>query len=152
MNDDIQLIEDILKENHYKKNNLIQILLALQEKSRWLSGNNLKIISEKLNIPLSKIYNVASFYNAFSFKPLGKHKISVCMGTACHVRGAPLVLERLVQKLEINPGNTTKDNRFTLMTANCLGCCALGPVFSIDDQYFSNPSTIELEKILKKFD
>jgi NADH-quinone oxidoreductase subunit E len=148
----LEPIDEILKHYSNDKSNLIQILLTIQEKERYLSHENFKLISLKLNIPLTKIYQVAEFYNAFSFKPQGRHKISVCMGTACHVRGAPMILERLTQKLEINTGCTTDDNRFTLVTANCLGCCALGPVISIDDQYFSNPSNLELEKILKKFE
>jgi len=152
MSEKFEKIDEILKHYSYERNNLIQILLVLQEKERWLSEANLKHISRELKIPLPKVYQVAKFYNAFSLKPQGRHKISVCMGTACHVRGAPVILERLSQKLEINPGSTTSDNKFTLSTANCLGCCALGPVISIDDQYFSNPSSLELEKILKKFD
>jgi NADH-quinone oxidoreductase subunit E len=145
-------VMEVISLHDHKKNNLIQILLSLQEKERFLSRESLLVISKELEIPLTKVYQAATFYNAFSFKPRGKHLIQVCTGTACHVRGAPLILERMIRRLEVDPGNTTADRRFTLQTANCLGCCALGPVVAINDRYFSDPSAAELEKILKKFD
>ena len=144
-------IKKILEYHKNDKSKLIQILLDIQEEERWLSIENLTYISKRLDIPLTNVFQAATFYNAFSFKPRGRHTITVCVGTACHVRGAPILLERISQKLEIMPGNTTKDKRFTLKTANCLGCCALGPVISINDRYFSDPSSLELEKIFKNY-
>jgi len=109
-------------------------------------------ISQKLDIPLTQIYHIATFYKAFSLVPKGRHSVVVCMGTACHVRGAPRLLDRITEFLNIRPGATSSDMRFTLNTVNCLGCCALGPVMVVDGEYHSNPSTKEVERIFAACD
>lgn len=129
------------------KSSLIQLLLELQRENHWLSEEMLKWVSQKMDIPLSQIYRVATFYKAFSLVPRGRHSISVCMGTACHVRGAPHLLDKVMDTLKIRPGETTRDMRFSLDTVNCLGCCALGPVMVVDGKYYSKPSTKEIEQI-----
>ena len=129
------------------KNALIQILLDIQQENRWLSKDTLMQISQKLDIPLTQIYHIATFYKAFSLVPKGRHSVLVCMGTACHVRGAPRLLDKVTEVLNINPGQTSRDMQFTLNTVNCLGCCALGPVMVVDGEYHSNPSTKEMEKM-----
>lgn len=98
---------------------------------------------------MTQIYNIATFYKAFSLKPQGRHLVSVCMGTACHVRQSPRLLDRVTETLGIKPGETTGDLQFSLNTVNCLGCCALGPVMMIDDKYYSNPSLDELKEIFE---
>ncbi|TLN16103.1 NAD(P)H-dependent oxidoreductase subunit E, partial [bacterium] len=101
-------------------------------------------VSRRLKIPISTIYGVATFYAHFSLHPRGSHNVCVCVGTACHVRGAPRLLDRVKGELGIAPGETTKDEKFSLTTANCLGCCALGPVLVADGEYKSNPDSAEL--------
>lgn len=134
-----------------RRSGLIQILLDIQNEYRWLPEHILLYISNRLDIPLSNIYDVATFYKYFNLEPQGRHSIVVCMGTACHVRGAMKLLQRIVSMLGIKPGDTTGDYNFTLSTVNCLGCCALGPVMMIDNKYYSNPSVVKIRKILKQF-
>ena len=105
-------------------------------------------VCEKLDIPTSRIYHLATFYKHFSLLPQGRHPISVCLGTACHVRGATRLLDRISEAIGIEPGQTTPDERFTLNTVNCIGCCALGPVMVVDEDYVSNPKPKEIEEIM----
>ena len=140
-------IDQTVDKYHGDKNYLIQILLDIQQQHRWLPKDALMWVSEKLDIPLSQIYHIATFYKAFSLVPQGRHSVSVCLGTACHVRGAPRLLEKVTDSLQIRPGQTSADQRFTLNTVNCLGCCALGPVMLVDGEYHSNPPAEALEKI-----
>jgi len=144
---DFEKIDSILKKHEFKKNNLIQVLLDFQTEYNWLPKHVLFYIGSKLGIPLTQIYNIASFYKFFNLEPRGKYQILVCEGTACHVRGSANLLQRIVNILKIKPGDTTDDYKFTLDTVNCLGCCALGPVIYFNKKYFSNPSAKELEKL-----
>ncbi|MBN2075306.1 MAG: NAD(P)H-dependent oxidoreductase subunit E [Dehalococcoidales bacterium] len=128
---------------------LIQTLLAIQAQNNYLPEDALIWVSRQLAVPLTRIYNVATFYKAFSLKPQGRHLVSVCMGTACHVREAPRLLDKVTDTLQISPGETTRDLQFSLTTVNCLGCCALGPVMMIDDKYYSNPSIEELKGLFE---
>ena len=129
------------------KSALIQVLLDIQRENRWLPKEILIQVSKKLGIPLTQIYQMSTFYKAFSLMPKGRHSVSVCLGTACQVRGAPRLLDKVTGALKIKPGETSTDMRFSLDTVNCLGCCALGPVMVVDGQYYSKPSTKELEQI-----
>lgn len=140
--------DEIIDKHGGEKSALIQVLLELQRENRWLSEESLQWISRRLDIPLTEIYHVATFYTAFSLVPLGRHSVSVCMGTACQVREAPRLLDRVTDALQIKPGETSKDRSFSLNTVNCLGCCALGPVMVVDAKYYSNPSADELKKIV----
>jgi NADH-quinone oxidoreductase subunit E len=140
--------ERIIDKYSADKSALIQILLEIQRENRWLPASALLTVSEKLGIPLSQVYRVATFYKAFSLTPQGRHLVTVCMGTACHVRGSPRLLDRVTDALKINPGESSQDMKFTLETVNCLGCCALGPVMVIDSEYHSNPSVKEIEELL----
>jgi NADH-quinone oxidoreductase subunit E len=142
-------VDAILQKYDFQKNSLIQVLLDVQEKFRWLPRHILNWISGRLNIPIREIYVIANFYEAFSLEPRGKHTIQVCTGTACHVRGATETLTRISTTLGIEPGQTDKDGMFTLETVHCIGCCALAPVVQIDDQYHRDPSKSKLEKIIK---
>jgi NADH:ubiquinone oxidoreductase subunit E len=131
------------------KSALIQMLLAIQRENRWLSNDALVWVSLKLGVPLTQIYHVATFYKAFSLKPQGRHSVFVCAGTACHVRGATSLLNKVEDRLKIKPGQTSGDKEFTLNTVNCLGCCALGPVMMVDGKYHSNPSTDKVKEIFE---
>jgi len=125
---------------------LIQMLLAIQKQNHWLPEDALTWVSRKLGVSSTQIYNIATFYKAFSLKPQGRHEVAVCMGTACHVRGAPRLLDKVMDVLQIRPGETSRDLEFSLKTVNCLGCCALGPVLMVDEKYYSNPSIDELKE------
>ncbi|MEM2978674.1 MAG: NAD(P)H-dependent oxidoreductase subunit E [Candidatus Hadarchaeales archaeon] len=130
---------------------LIQVLLSLQRERGWLSQETLREVSRGLGVPLSRVYQVATFYKAFSLVPRGKHQLRLCMGTACQIRGSPALLERLRQLLGVEPGETTMDGRFTLETVNCLGCCAMGPVMMVDGQYFGRLGVSQVERIVKNY-
>ncbi len=126
-----------------EKNALVQVLLDVNANYNYLPEDAVRYISEKLAVPVSKAYQVATFYTAFSLEPRGKHIVKVCMGTACHAKGAPRVLEEIERRLEIKNGETTPDMRYSLETVNCLGCCALGPVVTIDETYYhAEPSDV----------
>jgi NADH-quinone oxidoreductase subunit E len=108
-------------------------------------------ISERLEIPLSRIQHVATFYKAFSLVPRGRHEIHICMGTACHVRGAPRVLDAVENVVGIRPGETDSDLNFSLETVNCLGCCALGPVVEIDGKTYGRVAPSKVAEVLKRY-
>lgn len=128
---------------------LIQILLDLQSMFGWLSREVLTEVSEQLEVPVTRVYQIASYYKAFSLVPTGRHTIKVCMGTACQVRGAPQLLNVVSAMLKMKPSETSADMRFTLETVNCLGCCAMGPVIAVDGVYHSKPSTSDLRPIFE---
>jgi NADH-quinone oxidoreductase subunit E len=150
--DDLLKTDAILKKYDFQRNSLIQVLLDVQEKFRWLPRHILNWISGRLNIPLREIYIVANFYEAFSLEPRGRHIVQVCTGTACHVRGASEMLTRVSAALGIEPGQTDSKQQFTLETVHCIGCCALAPVVQVDSQYYRDPSRSKLEKIIKSFE
>ena len=131
------------------KSALIQMLLAIQRENRWLSNDALIWVNQKLGVPLTQIYHIATFYKAFSLKPQGRHSVFVCAGTACHVRGATGLLNKVEDRLKLKPGQTSGDKQFTLNTVNCLGCCALGPVIMVDGKYHSNPPADKVKEILE---
>jgi NADH-quinone oxidoreductase subunit E len=139
--------DSIVRECGSTSSALIQVLLEIQRRNRWLPKDALKEVSEKLNVPLTQIYHVSTFYKAFSLVPKGRHSMCVCLGTACQVRGAPRLLEKVVDAVGVKPGETSPDMRVSLDTVNCLGCCALGPVMTVDGEYYGNPSPKEIESI-----
>ena len=141
-------VDRIIDRYGAKPEALVQILLDVQKELRWLPRNVLRRVSERLGVALREIYNVATFYKHFSLVPQGRHQMSVCVGTACHVRGAQKLLGRVTGVVGIQAGGTSKDEKFSLHTVNCVGCCALGPVMTVDGEYLSNPTTEELEKVV----
>ena len=147
---DLQRLDDIFKLYADEKGVLIPILQDINSSYGYLPGNILRYVSKHLEIPLSQIYNVATFYTTFSLKPRGKHTIKVCQGTACHVRGSSRVLSEIERLLSVVPGGTTDDQQFTLETVNCLGCCAIGPVVMVDEEYHQTPAD-KVEPLLKKY-
>ena len=150
MNED--QIDKIIDKYENEEAILIQLLLDIQHELGWIPKDVIKRISEKIKIPPSEIYRVASFYTALSLKPIGRHLVRVCVGTACYVRGGMRIVDSLENKLGIKSGETTNDSKFTLETVNCLGCCALGPVVEIDGQYFGKLNSAKLEKLLANYD
>lgn len=147
---DLRELEDLLAEKRDAGDtSLMTVLEEIQARHRYLPKDALILISEWMGVPLSQTYSVATFYNAFSLKPKGKHIINVCLGTACTVRGSRRVLDRISDRLGINPGDTTEDGDFTLETVNCVGACALGPVAVIDGVHFGRVNASTAEKLLK---
>ncbi|MGB9499956.1 MAG: NAD(P)H-dependent oxidoreductase subunit E [Dissulfuribacterales bacterium] len=140
----------ILKKHDYEQSSIIAILQDLQEKENYLPERDMAYISEKLSLPLPRLYRIATFYNAFSLTPRGKYLINVCLGTACHVRGAANVLDRIKFELGIDVGGMTKDKLFSLETVNCLGACALGPVVVIGDEYHGQMTPAKVSSAIKK--
>ena len=148
---DLVKVEKILRRHGNQKASLISILQDIQTEYNYLPKEALERVAEGVDLPLSRVYSTGTFFKAFSLKPRGKHLITVCMGTACHVRGASWIVEEIERILRIEPGETTKDGNFTLETVNCLGCCALGPLLVVDGKYFGNVSTAKVEGILRKY-
>ncbi len=149
-NDMVEMLKDvdtIVDRHGCDEGRLIQILLDIQKENNWLSKEAVDWVAKRLEIPANRVYHIATFYKAFSLVPRGRHSFAICTGTACHVRGSMRLLDRVSQSLNIKPGQTSADLKFSLDTVNCLGCCALGPVLQVDDEYYSNPSSKELEEI-----
>ena len=148
-NDKIDLIID---KHKCEASSLIQILLEIQSENHWLPKEALERVSNKLKVPMSKIQHITTFYKSFSLVPKGRHEVHVCMGTACHVRGAQRVLDTVQDQIGIKPGETDVDLKFSLETVNCLGCCALGPVVVVDGEYHGNIVPAQLEDVLKTYE
>ena len=144
-------IDKIINKYSDEQGVLIQLLRDVQRELNWIPKEAIMRINQRLKIPVSEIYRVASFYTALSLKPRGKHLVRVCAGTACYVRGGPRILDSVERSLSIKPGETTGDNRFSLETVNCLGCCALGPVVEIDGQYHGKLSPANIGPLLSKY-
>ncbi len=141
----------VIDKYNADKGQLISILQDIQAEFHYLRKEDLIQVSDTMGIPLSQVYSVATFFKAFSLTPRGKHLINLCLGTACHVRGASKVLEQIERSLKISRGETTGDYKFTLETVNCMGCCALGPVVNIDGEYFGQMSAGKVDSILNKY-
>jgi NADH-quinone oxidoreductase subunit E len=143
-------VEKIIDKYVGKEGVLIQLLLDIQRQENWISKETVTRINERLDIPLSDIYRVATFYSAISLKPRGKHIVRVCAGTACYVRGGQRVLDAAEQAIGIKAGETSSDLKFTLETVNCLGCCALGPVVEINGKYHGTATPKQLQQIIER--
>jgi NADH:ubiquinone oxidoreductase subunit E len=145
-------VEVLIDTYTNKKEQLISLLQDIQAEFNYIPQDVLVRISQRLDIPLSQVFSVATFFKAFSLKPRGRHVITVCLGTACHVRGGQRLVDKMARTYNLKPGETSEDERFTLETANCLGCCALGPVVVVDGKYESQVTPDKLDKILKKYE
>jgi NADH-quinone oxidoreductase subunit E len=148
---DLRVVDEIIEKHGYQEASLIGILQDVQGKMNYLPRKALMQVAKRLSIPLTRIYEVATFYKAFSLEPRGKYSIQVCLGTACHVRGGVRVLDYLENRLDVKAGGTTKDMAFTLQSVNCLGACALGPIMVINKKYYGKINTNKIESILKKY-
>jgi NADH-quinone oxidoreductase subunit E len=144
-------IYEIINKKAREGGSLISALEEIQTRFRYLPREAIILASERLDVPLSKAYAVATFYNAFSLKPKGKHCFQVCMGTACHVRGSPQVLNHMETKLGLKAGETSPDHMFSLDTVNCLGTCALGPIVVVDGEYSGQMTPQKTDLLLKNF-
>jgi len=144
-------VKDIIKKYDGDKTAMIAILQDVQEELRYLPKEALSLISKKMEVPLTRIYEIATFYNAFSLKPRGKYLVEICLGTACHVQGGANLKDRLERDLAIPSGETTPDKMFTLEEVRCLGCCSLAPVVRIGAEVHPYLTQDEIPKILRNY-
>lgn len=145
-------VDQIIDKYNGEASYLIQVLLDIQSENNWLPQEVLEQVSEKLAVPLTQIQHIATFYKAFSLVPKGRHQIHICMGTACHVRGATRVLDTVQDLTGIKPGETDLDLKFSLETVNCLGCCALGPVMEVDGKTHGKIAPGETADVLESYE
>ena len=150
--EDQERIKKIFEEYGREKNQLMPILQSVNSEYNYLPQDLLRHISQELNLPLSILFNIATFYNAFSLTPRGRHIISICLGTTCYVRGAERITRKIEEEIEITVGETTEDLKFSLETVRCIGCCSLAPVMRIDEETYGRLRPREVPKILRNYD
>lgn len=148
---DVNTINTILDKFPDTTGNLIGILHEVQNHFRYLPEAELRYISKKTGVPITQIYSIVHFYNRFTLKPKGKHEINVCLGTACHVKGAGKIVDELKEKLTIIPGETTEDMNFSLEVVRCIGACSLAPAVVIDEDTYGDVTPKKLTKTLSKY-
>jgi NADH-quinone oxidoreductase subunit E len=148
---DISTVDVIIDKNGLAQRALIPSLLDIQEKYHYLPAKALERVAERMKLPTIHIHQVAEFYKAFSLEERGRHIITVCLGTACHVQGGNRLVDHVSRILEIDPGSTTKDKLFTLEAVNCLGTCAIAPVMTVDGKYYGNMAANKVEKVLDTY-
>ena len=151
MDIDFKKVESIIDSYQGEKSLLISLLQDIQAECNYLPQEALVSVSKSLDIPLSQVFSGATFFKAFSLEPRGRHLITVCLGTACHVRGGERLAQKLARDLGICSGETTSDYEFTLETVNCLGCCALGPVIVVDGKYEGKMNSAKLDEVMKRY-
>ena len=151
MKEKMEKLEHILIEHKNQQGALMPVLHETQELFGYIPEEAQKRISEVLNVPLAEIYGVATFYSRFTLKPRGKNTVSVCLGTACYVKNAQGILDKLKEELKVAAGETTGDNKFTLEATRCLGCCGLAPVMMINEEVYGKLAPEDISDILKKY-
>ena len=149
---DFKFLDSVLQQNNYDPENIIMILQDITARYNYLPQEALVYIAERLSAPISHLYSVATFYKAFSLTPRGKYIFNVCTGTACHVRGAEKIKETIEQRLDIHEGETTEDLKFTLETVRCLGCCALGPVITVNEKSHGGLDRNRTLKLIEQYE
>lgn len=150
--DEKQVLDRILDENRDRPGSTMVVLTLTQERLGYVSPPMQRYISAELGVPLSHIYGVLTFYSFFRMSPIGRHKVSICLGTACYVRGGPSLVEKLQQVLDVKVGETTEDNRYTLETCRCVGACSQAPVVMIDDDVVGRVQPQDVARILRKYE
>lgn len=144
-------MKELLKNYSQEKSNLIQILNEVQEKYGYIPKQSQIEISNYLNIPMAEIYGVITFYSRFTLKPKGKYNISVCLGTACFVKGSQALLDRLKERLQIQEGETTPDGKFSIDATRCVGACGLAPVFTVNNEVYGKATVKKLDEVLDEY-
>jgi NADH:ubiquinone oxidoreductase subunit E len=144
-----EAVAEAVKARPAEPDQLIEVLQDVQAACGYVSEEAIRAIADRLGVPLIEVYRVASFYKAFALEPRGKHLVLACMGTACHVRGAPRMLDEVLGQLGVAPGETTDDGLFTVETVNCLGACALGPVVVLDGEYHDHMTPGKLRQLIR---
>jgi len=145
-------IDEIIDAHGGEPSSLIQVLLQIQSEAHWLPARALERVAERLQVPRSRIQHIATFYKAFSLVPKGRHEVHICMGTACHVRGAGRILDKVEEVTGIGPGETDLELKFSLETVNCLGCCALGPVMEIDGKTHGKLTASDTADVIESYE
>jgi len=148
---DLDEVNRIVGDYGEDDSSLIQILLDVQKQYNWLPPETVRLVSDRLGMPITQVYRVASFFKALSLVPRGEHIVKACLGTACHVRGGMKVMKRIRRTLGIKEGETSEDMKFSLEKVNCLGCCALGPIITVDDEYHGKMSPEMVPNILENY-
>ena len=151
-NEDVAKIKDICKSFNNDPQELINVLHSCQEHFGYLPAEVQEVVSDGLNMPVAKIYGVVTFYSFFTMTPKGKHPISICLGTACYVRGAEKVLEEFKKELGLNVGQVTKDNKFSLSTLRCVGACGLAPVVLVGEKTYGRVAPDDVRNIIKEYE
>lgn len=151
MNREQVSIDDIIERYPGKPESLIFLLQDIQSAYNYISPVAMNLVCDHVGVPLTQAYAVTTFYKSFSLEPKGEHEIRVCLGTACHLKGGERIAEGLERDLEVERGRTTKDQKFTLETVNCLGACAMAPVVMIDEDYIGGATQGAVRRYLKKF-
>ena len=141
----------IIDKYQQESGTLIGLLQDVQESFGYLPEEKLEEVSKALDVPLSRLFSLATFYTSFRLEPMGKHHICVCVGTACHVRGAPIVVDTIERELKVEAGKTTEDGEYTVDTVNCVGACALAPLITIDGEHYGKMTQTKMKKLLKGF-
>jgi len=147
----IEVVDRVLEKYSFDKSSLIGMLQDIQRELKWLPEEVLRMVSWRLDVPLTQLYALGSFYKAFSLKPRGRHLVNVCLGTACHVRGGAALEQALEKQLKILPGETTADDRFTMEVVRCVGCCGLAPVIVIDENFHGKIAPADAVKALENY-
>lgn len=148
---DLSYVKAILGKYPREKRFLLAVLQDIQKHYNYLPRGALNLVQEYLDVPLSKLYSMATFYKALTLKPKGRYVIRVCDGTACHIKGSPVIIDEIKRLLGISPGETTEDRKFSLETVNCLGSCALAPVVVVNDTYYGKVTPDMVSQILEEF-
>ena len=146
-----ETLQGILEHHKNEQGTLIGLLQDIQEKYGYLPEERLEEVAHELDVPLGRLFSLATFYHSFRLEPLGKHHICVCVGTACHVRGGPAITDTIERDLNVKAGTTSDDGMFTLDTVSCLGACALAPLIMIDDEHHGNMDQKKIKKLLKNY-
>ena len=144
-----QTIDQILEGRRSQPNQLIEVLHDIQKNYGYISEESIRSVSHDLGVPLMEVYSVVSFYKAFRLKPCGKNALTMCMGTACHVRGARLLLDQATGQLGVKPGDVTPDGLFSVESVNCLGACALGPIVTENGSYYHHMTPGKFRKLIE---
>jgi NADH-quinone oxidoreductase subunit E len=147
---DFKAVDLVIDKHQEKRTALISILHEIQDKYNHLPEEALRKVASRLRMDLNDLYGVATFYKSFSLTAKGKHSVTLCLGTACHVRGGPRILREMKNLLKIEPGQTTEDRKFSLNVVNCLGVCAIGPVMFVDGKFYGEMNPVKAKRIIDK--
>ena len=151
LTNEIKILKDFIKEGDYQEKDLVMVLHKAQEICGYLPSEIQEVVANELKVPLSKVYGVVTFYSYFSMKKKGKYNISVCTGTACFVKGAKKLSDRITERLSIKPGETSKDGNFSFIEARCVGACGLAPVVIVNDEVYGKVNMKKMDEIIDKY-
>jgi len=149
--DEISKTLQIIENKEHDPNHLVKLLQEIQSELGYVPETAQRLIARKMNTPISHIYGILSFYNFFRLFPPGRHRVTVCLGTACYVKGSRNILKDITSRYELEPGQTTSDRRFSLDIVRCVGCCAIGPVMTVNDRVYGRMKRAKVKTVLREF-